>query len=676
MAKSGYKDVNVTSDGYIKLRYSWSAGTPNTANNFTPINWTLQLISTNSTANISSTASKNYSVTTDGTKKEGTNTVGLNGGATRTLASGSKNIYHGSDGKKTFNYSFSQAFNITYSGVSIGTITGSGTGTLDDIPRGSTLGTISNFTIGNAITIPITKYSTSFSDTLNIYVGDTWIKRVEGLTNNQSVSFTTAELNNIYAALSNVTSGVFRFVNSTYSDSNIIGTSTKTATGTINTNIKPSISSIALAEAVSGLATKFGAYIQNKSKISGTITATAGTGSSIKSYAITINNSTYTSNTFTTEVLTKSGSNSYSVKVTDSRGRTVTSSGTFNVTAYNNPTVSSLSVVRCNSDGTLNDNGNYVKVNGAASITSLSNKNDKTFKLEYKLKTASSWTTNETYTSSYTYTITNKIIANISADNEYDFRITATDYFGTPNPKQYSLSSGFTIQDINKSGRGIAFGKVSSKNAMEINMNIYDKFNTLINNGLSLYKTGGTDIDPNTTLEDLILTETNTPSGGFWYIRTMFYSTKSETTNRTQVAYPYAYSNATIKGTVYTRIYTSGIGWSEWMATDIVSFTHSDGSGSVQFANGLLIQWGRVSITPSAANTVTSVVVNFPITYDEIPKVNADPSTSVPHVITSGIGGGTTIEDSKKSMVIYMTRTNTVSTTYQWLAIGYKKVVS
>lgn len=676
MAKSGYKDVNVTSDGYIKLRYSWNAGTPNVANNFTPINWTLSLISTNSTANISSTASKNYSVTTDGTKKEGTNSVGLNGGATRTLASGSKNIYHGSDGKKTFSYSFSQAFGITYSGVSIGTITGSGTGTLDDIPRGSVLGTISNFTIGNAITIPITKYSSSFSDTLNIYVGDTWIKRVEGLTNNQSVSFTTAELNNIYSALSNVTSGVFRFVNSTYSGANVIGTSTKTATGTINTNIKPSISSVTLTEAVSGLATKFGAYIQNKSKISGTITASAGTGSSIDKYDIKINGVAYTSRTFTTDVLTTSGSNSCVVTVTDKRGRTATSTVTFNVVAYENPKVTSISVVRCNADGTLNDNGNYVKVNGAASITSLSNKNDKTFKLEYKLKTANSWTTNQTYTSAYTYTITNKIIANISADNEYDFRIAATDYFGTPNPKQYSLSSGFTIQDINKSGRGIAFGKVSSKNAMEINMNIYDKFNTLINNGLSLYKTGGTDIDPNTTLEDLILTETNTPSGGFWYIRTMFYSTKSETTNRTQVAYPYAYSNATIKGTVYTRIYTSDIGWSEWMATDIVSFTHSDGSGSVQFANGLLIQWGRVSITPSAANTVTSVVVNFPITYDEIPKVNADPSTSVPHVITSGIGGGTTIEDSKKSMVIYMTRTNTVSTTYQWLAIGYKKVVS
>ena len=665
MAKSGYKDVNVTSDGYIKLRYSWSAGTPNTANNFTPINWTLQLISTNSTANISSTASKSYSVTTDGTKKEGTNTVGLNGGATRTLASGSKNIYHGSDGKKTFNYSFSQAFNITYSGVSIGTITGSGTGTLDDIPRGSTLGTISNFTIGNAITIPITKYSTSFSDTLNIYVGDTWIKRVEGLTNNQSVSFTTAELNNIYAALSNVTSGVFRFVNSTYSGSNIIGTSTKTATGTINTNIKPSISSIALAEAVSGLATKFGTYIQNKSKISGTITALAGTGSSIDKYSISINGSTYTSRTFTTDVLISSGTNTCSVTVTDKRGRTATSSTTFSVTAYENPKVTSLSVVRCNADGTLNDNGNYVKVNGAASITSLSNKNDKTFKLEYKLKTATTWLTSETYTNAYTYTITNKIISNISSDNEYDFRITATDYFST-SKKEYSLSSGFTIQDINKSGKGIAFGKVSSKNAMEINMSIYDRFDTEILNGLSKYESGGV-IDANTTIEELVLSSTNTPTTAFWYVKTMFYSKKSETSNRTQIAYPY---NKDLP--IYYRYYINGTGWSAWKAGNIKEISISDGDGYVWDSSGYLVQWGRVTITPSAANTVTSAKITFKKPFDNQPKVSADPNVSYPNLVTSSVGGGTTIDASKQSMIIYMTRTNTAATIFQWEAKGYK----
>ena len=183
MAKSGYKDFNVTSNGAIKLRFSWSAGTQNIANNFTPVNWTLSEISTNSSANISSSVSKDYNVTFDGSYFEGTNTVGISGGATKILASGSKNIYHNSDGTRTFTFSFNQEIAITYSGTYIGTISGSGTGTLDTIPRGSVLGTISNFTIGNAITIPITKYSTSFSDTLNIYIGNTWIKRVEGLTN-------------------------------------------------------------------------------------------------------------------------------------------------------------------------------------------------------------------------------------------------------------------------------------------------------------------------------------------------------------------------------------------------------------------------------------------------------------------------------------------------------------
>ncbi len=664
MAKSGYKDVNVTSDGDIKLRYSWSTGTPNTANKFTPVNWTLLLISTNSKTNISSTASKSYSVTTDETKKEGTNSINLNGVATRTLASGSKNIYHDSDGKKIFNYSFSQTFNIAYNGESIETITDSGTGTLDDIPRESTLGTISNFTIGNSITIPITRYSANFNETLNIYVGDTWIKKVDELTNNQNISFTTAELNNIYTALSNVTSGVFRFVNSTYDGLNIIGTSTKTATGTIDINIKPSISNIALTEAVSDIATKFGAYIQNKSKISGIITASAGTGSSIDKYSISINGSTYTSSTFTTDVLINSGTNTCSVTVTDKRGRTATSSTTFSVITYDNPKVTNLSVVRCDADGTLNDNGNYVKVNGVASITSLSNKNDKTFKLEFKLKTASSWTTNQTYTSAYTYTITNKIISNISSDNEYDFRITATDYFST-SKKDYPLSSGFTIQDINKSGKGIAFGKVSSKNALEINMPIYDRFDTEVLNGLSKYESGA--IDVNTTIEELVLSSINTPTTAFWYVKTMFYSKKSETSNRTQIAYPYNTDTP-----IYYRYYINGTGWSTWKAGDIKEVSISDGYGYVWDSSGYLVQWGKVSITPNTANTVTNVKVTFKKTFDFQPKVSANPNAAYPNLITSSVGSETTIDASKQSMIIYMTRINTVATIFQWEAKGYK----
>ena len=83
-ASSGSTEVTVVN--YIKLRFSWTAGTQNITSNYTPVNWKLELVSTNSTARISSTAAKNYSVTVDGTTKSGTNTIGLSGGATKTLA--------------------------------------------------------------------------------------------------------------------------------------------------------------------------------------------------------------------------------------------------------------------------------------------------------------------------------------------------------------------------------------------------------------------------------------------------------------------------------------------------------------------------------------------------------------------------------------------------------------
>lgn len=667
MASSGYKDFAVSGDGYIKIRYSWSAGTANVANNFTPVNWTLQLISSNSSANISSSVAKNYSVTTDGTVSSGTNTVGLNGGATRTLASGSKNIYHNSDGTKTFNYSFSQAFNINYSGATIGTISGSGTGTLNTIPRGSTLGTISNFVIGNSITIPITKYSTSFSDTLNIYIGGNWIKRVEGLTNNQTVTFTESELNLIYAAMAYVTSATFTFTTTTYSGANVVGTSTKTATGTIASAIVPSITSVSVSEAVEDIKTQFALLVQNKSKLNVTINAAASRGSSIETYNVSINGTKYVSGSFTTDVLKTSGTNTYSVTVTDKRGKSVSTSGTFSVTAYTSPTISKLSVVRCNADGSLNDDGAYAKVNASASITSLSNKNTKSFILQYKQRNSTTWTTDYTYTGGYSLNITDRVIANISSDYPYDFRILVSDYFEKDVVKNYSLSSGQPVIDIRADGKGIAFFKVCDKQAVQSGKDLYDRFDNVICNGLSLYKTNGVDIDPNTTLDELILTETNVPpGGGFYYIRTMFYATKSITSNRTQIAIPYGYDMVTAaRNHIYIRIYVNGIEWSVWQPINS-QLSVTDYAGT--FKNGSEVrETGWVSITPSAANTPTAAYVAFKNTYKKIPVVLVTPSTGV---IGTQVLGAATNGITTTGVNIVITRTNTVTTTVYYFVIG------
>jgi hypothetical protein len=665
MATSGYTDVNVVSTGHIKLRYSWTAGTQNVANNFTPVTWKLQLISTNSGANIISSASKTYTVTTDGTAATGTDTVGINGGQTRTLATGSKNIYHNSDGTKSFSYSFSQQFNITYSGVYIGTISGSGTGTLNTIPRASILGAISNFTIGSNITISLTKYSSSFTDTLRIYLNDALIKTVSNITSGSTVNFTTAELNTIYAAMPNVASAVFKFVNTTTSGSTTVGTSTRTATGTITASIKPAISNVALTEAVSGIAAQFGAFIQNKSRATVSVTYTVGTGSSLNNIQIKLNGETLTSNNATTNILNTAGSNTCTVTVTDSRGRTDTATQTFDVTAYASPTITTLTVVRCTQDGTLDDMGEYVKVNASATITALSNMNTKQFELQYKQKSSATWETAQTYTSSYTYTVTDSIISNISPDSPYDFRIVATDFFGDVT-KSVEVQSGFSIIDLKNNGKGIAFGKVSNLDAMEIGLPIYDRFETQILNGLSLYSSGGS-LDPSTSIEELILTSTNTPTSSFWYVRTIFYSTKSETANRTQIAYPYSANANNITNKIFVRTYVSGTGWNNWRAINETTNTSENIVGNSLVGNNLSFEWGTVIVKSQGANKPTQHTIKFNRTYQYAPLVLPIIQTAAIGTILLGVSISAT---TTTSATLCVTRTDTGGSIVNFLIIG------
>ena len=132
MATSGSKSI--TPARLLTLKFSWNRTSVSDVNNTSTISWKLQLI-TATHASISSSASKKWSVTVNGTKYSGTNTLGIGAGSTKTLASGSTVIAHNSDGTKTFSFSFSQEFGINFNGANIGTQSASGTGTLDTILR-------------------------------------------------------------------------------------------------------------------------------------------------------------------------------------------------------------------------------------------------------------------------------------------------------------------------------------------------------------------------------------------------------------------------------------------------------------------------------------------------------------------------------------------------------------
>lgn len=424
------------------------------ASNSSVVSWDLKLYRP---YNISSSVAKSYSVVVNGaTVSSGTTTIG--GSGTKTIASGTRTVYHNSDGSKSITFSFSLEFAITWSGTYIGTGTASGSLALTTIPRASSFSVSSaSADMGTAVTFTINRASTSFTHKLTLTWGGVVSDIASNVATSQSWTIPLSLANDLPSSLS----GGCIITCITYNGSTEIGRKTIAMTLKVPSSVKPSISSVTISEAVDGLAAKFGSYIQYKSKLK---VVTAGVGSyssTIKSYSVKILDRTYSGSTITSNTLNLSGSVSVAVTVTDSRGRTATTTKTVTVVAYTDPLITAFSAERCNSDGSLSDEGEYVKLTFAFNVTSLSSKNDKSYTIGYKLKEDADFTT-LTSGSSYSLSTTYIPTALFSGDNAYDFIITVTDYF-----KSVSLiadiSTAFTLVDYHSSGTGMAIGKVSEK---------------------------------------------------------------------------------------------------------------------------------------------------------------------------------------------------------------------
>jgi hypothetical protein len=144
--------------------------------------------------------------------------------ATRTITG----ISHNADGTKSISLNMSYDSEVS---LGIGTITEAAIA-LPTIPRGSVIGTISDFNVEDGCSVPLTKYSESFTDTLVIKIGDTTIKTIEDYTNGAAIVFTESELIAIYAAIEDI-ADTFTFQITTYSGVTEIGDDSSTATGTI-----------------------------------------------------------------------------------------------------------------------------------------------------------------------------------------------------------------------------------------------------------------------------------------------------------------------------------------------------------------------------------------------------------------------------------------------------------
>lgn len=334
-------------------------------------------------------------------------------------------------------------------------------GSIPAIPR-ATNPTLSKDSVdmGTAVTINLPKATSSFThDIFYKYSKDSSYTTLVNGDTGTSKSWTPPT--SLAAKIPNASSGEWNILVRTKSGNTIIGDKVINITLNVPANIVPSVSSVSVVEATAGIAAQFAKFVQGRSKFKVTVTAAGASGSTIKSYSISVDGKSYSgnSNVFTTQVINGSGSLNLVASVTDSRGRSASKTVTVAVSAYSAPSVKTFSVVRCNSNGVENEEGTAVKILYKFAIAAMDNKNSRSFKIQQL--NGSNWVDIQTISDAYTQNSSVIKTGPFSVDSKFSFRAIAADYF-TSATVYADVAPSFSLINFGKDGRSIAFGGVSA----------------------------------------------------------------------------------------------------------------------------------------------------------------------------------------------------------------------
>ena len=656
MASSGTIQQAIRT-GY-RLQIAWAVGSQSVANNTSSVTVKVQLVSTGSSYTINSSATKNGSVTINGTKYSFTFTAALSGNQTKTLYTKTVTVAHASNGTKTCSFSATCGINVTLSGTYYGNVTASGSGTFDTIARASSISSVTasvSVTGSNAVTVAISRKSSSFTHTVVFSFGS-YSKSYTGVGTSQSYTIPQSWLN----AIPNATSGTAKVTVTTYSGSTKIGSAvSKNFTLTVPSSVVPTISGVTIAETVSGINAQFGGFVQSKSKAKVTITSAGALGSTIKAYKTVLDGKTYTGSAPTTGTLGTAGNRTATITVTDSRGRTASTTRTIAVLAYAAPKINTFTAVRANGLGAADDNGTMALARIKFSIAAVNDKNSKSYKVEYRQKGADDWTEAETG-SVYAYDSNMLLNISLNTDASYDLRLSLSDFFST-TVALAEIATAFTLMDFNASGKALAFGKVSElEEGMEIDLPLS------INQYVYMGGVKKSDVEkdiyfqstedaPNVHNCKLYGAAGNSPTSiGCW------------DTARSHGVWRYLSGTQNLVFDANVKV-TRANGGDEYITSKPV--VHGSRSGRAQFGNGLLIQWGVETITP-VKDTPTAKAVKFGVAYTSVPMVLTTAITTVPGTSVSGCASANITVNGFDA---YVTRNGTTNTSVGWVAIGYKE---
>lgn len=222
----------------------------------------------------------------------------------------------------------------------------------------------------------------------------------------------------------------------------------------------------------SAIQSKFGCIVQSQSVVKFTSSASLKYSATLNSHQVKINNHTLnyttTSANGTTGPIATAGSHNIVTTAKDSRNQTATATTAFTVVEWKNPVITTFTVKRCNSSGTLDDQGDCAKVAYNVSISPVNNRNDQAVKVKYKKSGTSTYTERTVSISNYTSS-GSFVLTDIDTESAYDFVIEVTDYF-TTSTKSVKLSAAFVLLDFHSAGKGVGIGRVSVANKLSVGL--------------------------------------------------------------------------------------------------------------------------------------------------------------------------------------------------------------
>ncbi len=454
-----------TSNTNIKYKITVTEGTVDVANNTSPVTVTVNFYRTN-------TGYETYGSGTVYCKINGV-TYSASVISSQKITSSGINLFtktvtipHNADGSKTIYVSAwinHSQFTSSEQGFNV---------TLTTIPRATTP-TLSatSFDMGTSITISTPRASSSFTHTLTYQFGSLSGTIATGVATSRTWAVPLTLAN----AIPNATSGTGSITCQTYNGSTLIGSKSVTFTAKVPSSVVPSISSVSITEAVEGIASKFNGFVQNRSKLNVSINASGVYNSTITKYETYIQAVHYLGSSFTSNLITASGTIGVLTIVTDSRGRTTQITNNVTILEYSSPTIAAFSAYRCDDNGDPDYEGTKLKVTVNFDISTVNNLNDKYYEILYKVKGTTSWAGTLVSGNIYSRNDSFITVALFSGDETYELMIRIWDFFVTGDNGVYAsldIPTAFTLIDFRATGKGIAFGKVSESDNMEIALDL------------------------------------------------------------------------------------------------------------------------------------------------------------------------------------------------------------